>query len=245
MSHIMPPIISGALGFITERPITHRGLHDGNKACWENTLSGFQKAIDHKFAIECDVTLSADGVAMVFHDHKLQRLTGESGEVESSTSRDLQAMQIGGTADRIPTLAETLALVAGQVPIIIELKGVEGAGHDLVGAVARDLADYRGDAAIMSFDHWLVRHFKGDCPDRPRGLTAEGLAPEAMEAHGAMLPHDMHFVSYSVKELDNPFVALCRDRLAMPIITWTVRTEADVAATQKFAHQMTFEGFLP
>lgn len=233
------------LDFITRRPITHRGLHDGNRECWENTLSGFRRAIDLNFSIELDVTLSKDGVAMVFHDKDLKRLTGRDGYVLETLSKDLKTYAIGGTADLIPTLAETLALINGQVPVIIELKGQEPDMDQLVDAVAHDLKDYQGEAAIMSFDHWLVRRFKDAAPDVPRGLTAEGLTQEAMEAHFSMLSHDMDFVSYSVNELDNVFVQTCREKLSMPIITWTVRTPKQVADTQHFAHQMTFEGFLP
>lgn len=233
------------LDFITRRPIAHRGLHDGNILCWENTLSGFQRAIDHNFSIELDVTLSKDGVAMVFHDKALKRLSGQEGYVHETNAIELQKMTIGGTDDHVPTLSDTLALIDGQVPVIIELKGVTPDIDALAGAVAKDLEGYHGDAAMMSFDHWLVRRFKDVAPNRPRGLTAEGLSTEAMEAHFSMLAHDIQFVSYSVDELDNAFITLCRDRLSMPIITWTVRNEADIAATRKYAHQMTFEGFIP
>lgn len=233
------------LDFITRRPIAHRGLHDGNKECWENTLSGFQRAMDLNFSIELDVTLSQDGVAVVFHDKDLKRLTGLDGYVHETLSDDLRLMSIGGTADRIPTLSETLAMIDGQVPVIIELKGVESLGATLVEAVAYDLKDYHGDAAIMSFDHWLVRAFKTFAPEVPRGLTAEGISPEAMEAHFSMLAHDIDFVSYSVNELDNLFIETCREQLSMPIITWTVRTPQHITDSHQFAHQMTFEGFLP
>jgi len=103
------------LGFLTARPIAHRGLHDGNNARWENTLSAFDAAIARNFAIELDVQLSADGVAMVFHDDTLDRLTGETGPIGERPAGELGTVGVGRTADTIATLAETLARIGGRL----------------------------------------------------------------------------------------------------------------------------------
>ncbi len=231
------------LSWLTRRPIAHRGYHDMNRARWENTLSAFDAAIERDYAIECDVHLSADGVPVVFHDTVLNRLAGRDGFVHEMTAAELAQCKVGGTRDHIPTLAEMLARVGGRVPVVIELKGVEGKDEALVAAVARTLAAYRGKAAIMSFDHWLVRRFATDAPGIPAGLTAEKRTVPALEAHFSMLAHPISFVSFSVTDLPNPFVSFVRDKLAMPVITWTVRDEAAKAATRAYADQMTFEGF--
>ena len=63
------------IAWIKQRPIAHRGYHDRNKTCWENSLSAFAAAVDKNFAIECDVHLSSDGVPVVFHDNDLKRLS--------------------------------------------------------------------------------------------------------------------------------------------------------------------------
>jgi glycerophosphoryl diester phosphodiesterase len=227
------------------RPIAHRGLHDGNRQRFENTLSAFDAAIERNYAIECDVVLSADGIPVVFHDLTLERLTNQTGDVIAHTSGQLGQLQIGGTADRIPTLAETLKRVAGRVPIVIELKGHDASDHRLVKAVADALRGYDGAAAIMSFDHWLVRRFKIDAPGIACGLTAEGMKVADMEAHFSMLAHSIDFVSYCVEHLPNRFISHVRERLHMPVITWTVRNQDQVDKTQVHADQITFEGFLP
>jgi glycerophosphoryl diester phosphodiesterase len=231
------------VAWIKERPIAHRGYHDLNKRRWENTLSAFAAAAERNFTIECDVHLSADGVPVVFHDHELKRLTGREGYLRQHTARELQAMPIGGTADRIPTLAEMLALVAGRVPLVIELKGTPGYDAGLVARVAAALSDYRGKAAIMSFDHWLIRDFAQEAHGIPTGLTAWGDRPHHFEAHFSMLGSGICFASYEVGALPNPFTTFIRERLAMPVISWTVRDQAAVQRTFAHADQMTFEGF--
>jgi glycerophosphoryl diester phosphodiesterase len=231
------------LSWLTARPIAHRGYHDLNKLRWENTLSAFQAAIDRNYAIECDVHLSADGVPIVFHDDELKRLAGVEGFIYDKTAAELSTLRIGGTDEHPPTLAELLQLTAGRVPLVIELKGIEGKDDGLVGKVGEQLQAYDGQAAIMSFDHWLIRQFAQQAPGVPAGLTACGKEEADLEAHFSMLAHGIDFVSYGVDDLPNRFISFVRERLAMQVITWTVRNEKAKAATFAHADQMTFEGF--
>jgi glycerophosphoryl diester phosphodiesterase len=233
------------ISWLADRPIAHRGYHDGNKSCWENTLSAFEAAIARNYAIECDVHLSADGTPVVFHDHDLKRLTGAGGLLLDKTAAELAQMKVGGTSDHVPTLAEMLALVQGRVPLVIELKGTPGKDDKLVERVAATLAGYRGKAAIMSFSHALIRRFATDAPGIPGGLTAEGRGGMDLEGHFSMLAHPIAFCSFAIKDLPNPFVSFVREKMSMPVITWTVRDRTAEEATFAHADQMTFEGFEP
>ncbi|SFJ12937.1 Glycerophosphoryl diester phosphodiesterase [Phyllobacterium sp. CL33Tsu] len=231
--------------WLKDVPIAHRGLHDLNKTRWENTLSAFEAAASARYAIECDVHLSADGKAIVFHDGTLDRLIGRQGNIDEVTVEAARAMRVGGTDDHVPTLVEALELIDGRVPIVIELKGIPGRDDGLVKAVASDLAGYAGKAAIMSFDHHLIRLFGTDAPGIPAGLTAEGLRDADLEAHFSMLAHEIDFVSYNVHHLDNRFVKFVRGKLGLPVISWTARSLADKATSYAYVDQITFEGFDP
>jgi Glycerophosphoryl diester phosphodiesterase len=233
------------LAWLTERPIAHRGYHDMNKAVWENTLSAFSRAIEAGFSIECDIQLSADSVPMVFHDDDLQRLCGIAGKVRERTAAELGMLSIGGTADRIPTLKQMLTLVKGQVPLVIELKGINAEQDEgFVDDVLDVLAGYQGHVALMSFDHWLLKALKeADCP-YPVGLTAEGAKPEDFFVHDEAMAYGLDFISYAAAHLPNSFITAQRER-GIPVITWTVRDEIMRAHTYKYAEQMTFEGFDP
>lgn len=231
------------ISWLTARPIAHRGFHDMNRTRWENTLSAFSAAVERNYAIECDVHLSADGVPIVFHDADLERLTGRKGFIYEKTCAEMAALRIGGTGDHAPSLTEVISLIDGKVPIVIELKGIEGKDNGLVQAVAAVLKDYKGHAAIMSFDHWLVRRFASDAPGIPGGLTAEGIGARDLELHFSMLAHPISFVSFGVKDLPNPFVSFVRDKMGLPAITWTVRDQAARDVTAQYADQATFEGY--
>lgn len=231
--------------WIKDLPVAHRGYHDMNKQIWENTLSAFSRAIEADFAIECDIQLSSDSVPMVFHDHDLQRLCGIAGDVRERTASELRMLSIGGTSDKIPTLRQMLDLVKGEVPLVIELKGIDAEQDDgFVEAVLEVLEGYEGKVALMSFDYHLLRALKvAECP-WPVGLTAEGVKPEVLAAHQEAMNLGLDFTSYCVAHLPNPFVAGLREK-GTPVITWTVRDEIARAQTYKYADQMTFEGFDP
>lgn len=240
MSHPMDD-----LSWLTARPIAHRGLHDMNGRRWENTLAAFQAAAERGFAVECDVHLSADRVPVVFHDETLTRLTGEDGKVWQRTAAELTSLNVGETPERVPTLAEALETIAGRVPVVIELKGVAGHDSGLVDQVLECLSAYPGHAALMSLDHWIVRELGRSAGDIPVGLTAGGRSLAEMEAHFSMLAHGISFASYCVDDLPNPFVSFLRERLSLPVVTWTVRDRAGEERTLRYADQMTFEGFEP
>ena len=89
------------------RPIAHRGLHDRAAGVMENSPGAFAAAVRHGFPIECDVQLTADGEAVVFHDFELGRLTDEEGAVDTRTANSLQTIRLKGSkdGDTIPTLA--------------------------------------------------------------------------------------------------------------------------------------------
>ncbi|WP_079211957.1 glycerophosphodiester phosphodiesterase [Brucella pituitosa] len=231
--------------WLKKQPIAHRGLHDLNKDRWENTLAAFDAAAKAGFAIECDVHLTKDGGVIVFHDDDLKRLTGREGRISDLTLAEATELHIGGTADRAPTLKQMLDLIAGRVPVVIELKGIEGRDNGLVAAVAKELAAYKGEAAIMSFDHHLVRLFASDAPGITGGLTAEGTRTKDFEAHFSMLAHQISFVSYNVHHLPNPFVSFVREKLALPVISWTVRDAEMKKHSGLNVDQITFEGFDP
>jgi len=230
--------------WLTAAPIAHRGYHDMNRAIWENTMPAFQRAIDARFAIECDIRLSADGVPLVFHDDDLQRLCGRDGAIEDLTAAEAKTIAVGGTEATIPTLADLLAACGGKVPLVIELKASSADPAAFAEATLEALADYDGPVALMSFDTALLSALKQAGAGQPLGLTAEGKDEEALAAHRNAFAIGLDFVSYYYDYLPNEFVAGLRAR-GVPVITWTVRNEDARRRTFQNADQMTFEGFDP
>ena len=90
------------------RLVAHRGLHDHANGVPENSLPAFQRAVDRGHAIELDVHITADDRLVVFHDNKLERMTGVPGYLEEWTLQDLKKLRLLGTDARIPTVDELL-----------------------------------------------------------------------------------------------------------------------------------------
>ncbi|MEM9107057.1 MAG: glycerophosphodiester phosphodiesterase family protein [Pseudomonadota bacterium] len=231
--------------WIARTPITHRGFHDLNQQVWENTPSAFARAIEAGFAIECDLQLAGDDVPLVFHDYETDRLCGVSGTVREMGSQAVTQLAVGGTNDHVPTFADFLGQVDGQVGLVIELKAPRE-DHNVIfaEAVLADLEGYQGQACLMSFDSGLVGELLDRRPQWPVGLVAAEFndAERQKNREAQKLPLD--FLSFCVDHLPSAFVSDMRAR-GLPVITWTVRDEAGRMATAQFADQMTFEGFDP
>jgi glycerophosphoryl diester phosphodiesterase len=239
-------------------PVAHRALHDKTDGRPENSRAAIMAAITADYAIEIDVQMSADGVAMVFHDETLDRLTGEQGPVAQRNAADLSRIRLNHASDGIPTLAEVLALVAGQVPLLIEIKDQTGSmGRSdgrLEAAVAAALAGYRGDVAVMSFNPHTVATMATLLPDIPRGLITSAYDPDdwsplptaicdALREIPDFDRTDASFVSHQADDLTRPRVRALQDQGA-DVLCWTIRSPEQEAEARRIACNITFEGYL-
>jgi glycerophosphoryl diester phosphodiesterase len=246
-----------SLNWLTARPVAHRGLHDASHGIIENMPGAARAAIAGNFAIECDIQLTSDGEAMVHHDDELGRLTDGTGALLGKTAAELQAVRFKNTDERMMTLADLCTLVAGRVPLVIEVKSHFDGDRKLVARMAEVLSSYSGPAVGMSFDPDQVMALRELLPSRPRGIVAErGYAaedwPEASSAQRQEMTHLRHFfrtrpdfVAYWVDELPSLAPWLARNLFGCPLLTWTVRTREQRARAARHADQMIFEGFVP
>jgi glycerophosphoryl diester phosphodiesterase len=245
------------LDWLIARPVAHRGLHDAAAGIIENTPSAFTAAIAANYAIECDLQLSADGEAMVHHDDALGRLTEGSGRLDAMTAAALRRTVFHGTSDRMMSIGDLCDLVAGRVTLLIELKSRFDGERRLVARAAAVFSRYAGPAALMSFDPAQIAALRHIAPSLTRGIVAErryqrpageeipGASKRGMTYFGRALRARPHFIAYAVKDLPAALPCATRIMFGLPLLTWTVRTEADRHRAARYADQMIFEGFRP
>lgn len=229
------------LAALGAKPFAHRGLHGNGTP--ENSRAAFAAAVAGGCGIELDVRLSHDGEAMVFHDQELDRLTGTRGPVAERTAAELGTIQLSGTDETIPTLAQALAAVAGA-PLLIEVKAPDRHVRPLCGAVARALASYIGPVGVMSFNPqvgwWFARH----APQRLRGLVVseqgKGKWRGRIERNLALWRARPDFLAYDIRDLPSETSAFARFE-GRPVYTWTVRSDADRARAAAHSDQIIFE----
>lgn len=209
----------------------------------ESSLAAFRAAIASGAGIECDLRLSCDGFAMVFHDSRLERMCGISGETEASKAAALMALPLAGTEERIPWLGTLLELADETTPLLLELKvraGTPPPPIDLLcRTVARDVAEHRGPAGVMSFDPrvgaWFARH----APRIPRGLLIADATPawRRFIMIGLAKPT---FLAVETTAAPRPWVAKARRR--WPVATWTVRNADQKQALSDRVDALIWEG---
>jgi glycerophosphoryl diester phosphodiesterase len=233
-----------APGWLTQWEYAHRGLHGPGVP--ENSLAAAERAIARGLGIECDIQMSADGAPLVFHDWDLARMTGADGAVGALNAAAIEALPLLGTTQRPPRLASLLAVIAGQVPLLIEIKSLPG--YDIArscAAIAPLLADYQGAVAVMSFDpfvpKWLVSH----APQTTRGLVGTDSYENEFEGQWrnpeVLAAAQPDFLAIDVRDLTRPDEAAWRAG-GKALLTWTVRSPRTRATGLAHADALIAEG---
>ncbi len=240
----------------------HRGLHSCGKdsACPENSIAAFKAAVDGGYGIELDVHLSADGVAVVFHDGNLKRMTGVDKKLSLCQAEELHRMKLVGGDECIPYFSEVLAIVAGRVPLVVELKcDPEEDPAPLCLEVSRMLDEYAAkygkNYSIESFNPYVVKWFRINRRDVFRGQLSERFYTNGRKNKVSFIMEYLFvnvlgrpdFVAYNHKQCDVLSFRLWRGVYGAPCAYWTVRSEAEldeILARDRRGCYI-FEGFTP
>ncbi len=165
--------------------IAHRGA---GKLAPENTLAAFALGLSHGYRMaECDVTLSADGVAYLLHDERLERTTNGRGIALEQPWERLSRLDAGGwhgaphAGEPLPSLA-ALAAYAPSHGLALNLEIKPGPGDDLrcgriAAAEAARLWDGQAPPPLLSsFSHAALAAARDAAPALPRAHLFERLA---------------------------------------------------------------------
>ena len=238
-------------------PIAHRAYHVAAQGRPENSRAAIRAAIAAGSGNEIDLQLSRDGVPMVFHDETLERLTPREGWLCDITAADLATIPLKGGDEGIPTLADILTLVAGRVPLLIEIKDQTLRMADTDGrleqATAALLAGYQGPVAVMSFNPHCIAHMARLAPTLPRGVTTSAydpddwhpIPPATCDRLRDIPDYDQvqaSFISHEAKDLTRPRVAQLAAQGAA-ILCWTIKSAEAEAKARQIAQNITFEQY--
>jgi glycerophosphoryl diester phosphodiesterase len=217
-------------------PIAHRGLHAAADGRPENSLAAFERACALGFPIELDVRLTRDGRVAVFHDRTLRRVTGARGRIEDRNAAELRGLRLLQTNQRVPLLDEALELVAGRVPMLVELKA--GAPPTaLEAAVLAALRGYPGEVAIQSFELRTVREL-----DRREAPHAVGHLWRRRSIAGP--GNRVAFVGCHVDGAPRRAVQRRREAGGV-VLAWVVRSAEQAERALRYVDNYIFEGFVP
>jgi glycerophosphoryl diester phosphodiesterase len=143
------------------------------------------------------------------------------------------------------------------VPLLLEVKSRWRDGREFEAKVAKALASYAGPVAVMSFNPHSVAAFRGLAPSLPRGLVAGGFDrrkawPQLSALQRFAMRHLLtavfarpHFIAYDIKALPALAPLTARAVSGLPLLTWTVRSQAEKARATRYADAIIFEGITP
>ncbi|MEO7914341.1 MAG: glycerophosphodiester phosphodiesterase family protein [Novosphingobium sp.] len=246
---LAPKPAAARVAWLKGARFAHRGLHGGGlheAGVPENSPAAFAAAMARGLGIECDVQKSSDGHAMVFHDWELDRLTSETGRLADRSAEQLGRITLTSGTDTIPTLRQVLDSVAGQVPLLIEVKSrTDRSVVALCLAVRRVLEGYRGPHAVMSFDPRVGRWFHRHSPMTVRGLIISEEDDKALlgriRRHLWLWLARPDFLAYDIRDLPSRFAGSQRAR-GIPLATWTVRSPELQTRAARYADAPIAEG---
>jgi len=148
----------------------------------ENTLASIRRAkAEGATWVEFDVMLSADKVAMLFHDDKLDRTTNGQGVMAKKTANALQTLDAGASFDSmykgepIPTLIETFAVLAAEgLGANIEIKPARGADVVTAEVTSRLITEAwpktLASPVVSSFSRAAMEVVRDLIPETPRAM---------------------------------------------------------------------------
>ena len=149
----------------------------------ENTLCGFQCALDeHVHAVEFDIQ-RIDNELVVIHDNTVDRTTNGNGTITDFSFERIRELD-AGDGERIPTLREVLELIPATVAVNVELKGTNTAS-----AAADLLRQYDHQQLVSSFDHAELRQFVAEGSGIPVAPLFGRWREDGLEVAAALKAH--------------------------------------------------------
>lgn len=232
--------------WIVNTPIAHRGLHDGNKLIPENSILAFRNAIHNGFAIELDIVFSKDHQVIVFHDYNAYRLCGLDKKISNLTVKEIKALTLANSKEKIPTLVEVLKLVNNQVPLLIEIKNRSKVGH-FEYKLNEILKAYNGRIAIQSFNPRTLKWFLIQNPCVLRGHLASRCHQVKLPFYKRFISKNLlaihltkpDFIGYKIEDL--PYKSVTKIRAKLPVLGWTINTKSKLEHAGLYCDNFIFE----
>lgn len=211
------------------RGVAHRGYPARYP---ENTLPAFRAAIDLDFSIvELDVHLSKDGIPVVIHDYRVDRVTDGRGEVGDLTLSELKKLRVHNS-EEIPTLEEALELLKGRATISIELKQAGSLYPGLEEVVLKSVMqrDMLDQVYLLAFDQYSLLRARELNKDVELGINIGGVGPFYFEP---MKRLSVRYLAVPIRYLTDTLVNKAQEE-EVQLITWPVDTPEQMERIRRY-----------
>jgi glycerophosphoryl diester phosphodiesterase len=208
--------------------VNHRGY---SVAAPENTLPAFILSAQKGFSyVECDVSFTKDGVAVLLHDDTIDRTSNGTGSIADLYYKDLIELDFGSwfskeyEGTQIPTFIEFIKCCRDyNLHPYIEIKD-GGYSESQIQQIVDIVYEYGmiRNATFISFNSQFLTWVKNYC-DIARIGFIEKTASAAGIATAQSLKTDNNYVFLSTKytKLTDEVLTLCKDA-GLPVEIWLV-----------------------
>ncbi len=200
----------------------HRGFARGGD---ENSMAAYQRAVDLGVRyLETDVRVTADGVALAFHDASLDRVTDRAGAVARLPYAEVARARIAGR-EPIPLLTDLLTAWP-DVCLNIDVKSADGIGPTIdaltrTGTVDRVCVAAFSDRRIRALRSALGPRLRTALGPREaiamRTAAARGRVPRKPVGRFLQVPMNVYRFSFTDDRLIRTAHAV-----GVPVHVWTV-----------------------
>lgn len=222
------------------RAVNHRG-YSGEAP--ENTLSAYRLSRKMGFdCVECDVSFTSDGVAVLLHDSTVDRTSDGTGDIASLTLEDVRALDFGGwfsdeyAGEQIPTFEEFIILCKrlGLHPYV-EIKNTAMSTSQVAQLVetVKRYGMLRNSTWISVSTTALGYVLDNDPCARVGYVTSDTTDATVTWATGTKTDSNEVFIDLFQYVVTSDFVEACA-AASVPLEVWTVNSEAELAALDPY-----------
>ena len=231
------------------RSINHRGY---NTTTPENTLSAFRLSKKNGFNyVECDVSFTSDGHAVLLHDSTVDRTSNGTGSIANMTLAEVRALDFGSwkseeyVGEQIPTFEEFILLCKrlGLHPYIELKTGTEAQIKGLVDVVKR--YGMKGNVTWISFNSTCLGYVKIVDTSARLGFVVDSVTESTITTITQSLKNEKNevFVDCAASNVTNEVVMLCANA-DIPLEVWTVNTEAAILGLDCYVSGVTSDNLI-
>ena len=231
----------------TVKAINHRGFADAP----ENTLSAFRLSKKKGFAyVECDVSFTSDGVAVLLHDSTVDRTSNGTGNIAEMTFSAVRSLDFGSwkseeyAGEQIPTFEEFIVLCKrlGLHPYIEVKTGTETQIKGLYDTVR--LHGMKDKVTWISFNSAYLGYIREVDTKARLGYVVDAVDSGVIASAKKLLTaYNEVFIDCSSGNANATAVKLCADA-DLPLEVWTVNTESAIIALNGYVSGVTSDNLI-
>lgn len=236
---------------INVKAINHRGYSAGAP---ENTLPAYVMSKKKGFTyVECDVSFTSDGVAVLLHDNTIDRTSNGSGNISSMTYSKVSQYDFGSwfsseyTGVKIPTFTQfiTLCKRLGLHPYI-ELKSNGSYTQEQITQIVNEVkkCGMEGKVTYISFSSAFLEYVKNADTSARLGYLISTLTDDALSGALALKTETNEvFMDLKLANLKSSHITSCMTN-NLPLEVWTVNTESEILGMSPYITGVTSDSLI-